>query len=44
LPVTNIEDLVNAIEQNSKLGRKVVLLRIKAGDQSRFVAVQLKKS
>ena len=42
--VKNPEDLANGIKEAAKLGRKAVLVRIKSGDQTRFVAVQLKKS
>jgi len=38
------EDLANGIKDAAKLGRKAVLMRVKSGDQTRFVAVQLKKS
>jgi len=44
LAVKNPEDLANGIKEAAKLGRKAVLVRIKSGDQTRFVAVQLKKS
>ena len=32
------------LKEAAKLGRKAVLIRVKSGDQTRFVAVQLKKS
>ena len=32
------------LKEAAKLGRKAVLMRFKSGDQTRFVAVQLKKS
>ena len=38
------EDLANGVKEATKLGRKAVLMRIKSGDQTRFVAVSLKKS
>jgi serine protease Do len=44
LSVKSPDDVSNGIKEASKLGRKAVLLRIKSGDQLRFVAVQLKKS
>jgi len=44
LAVKNPEDLANGIKEATKLGRKAVLVRVKSGDQTRFVAVQLKKS
>jgi len=42
--VKSPDDLANGIKEASKLGRKAVLVRVKSGDQTRFVAVQLKKS
>jgi serine protease Do len=36
-------DISKAVDEADKLGRKAVLLRVKSGDASRFVAVQLKK-
>jgi serine protease Do len=44
LVVKNPEDLANGVKEATKLGRKAVLMRLKSGDQTRFVAVQLKKS
>ena len=44
LPVKNPDDVANGVKEATKLGRKAVLMRIKSGDQTRFVAVQLKKS
>jgi serine protease Do len=44
LSVKKPEDLANGIKEAAKLGRKAVLMRVKSGDQTRFVAVQLKKS
>jgi serine protease Do len=44
LTVRSPEDLANGVKEASKLGRKAVLIRLKSGDQTRFVAVQLKKS
>ena len=38
----NPEDLAIGIKEATKLGRKAVLVRVKSGDQTRFVAVQLK--
>ncbi len=43
LSVKKPEDLASGIKEASKLGRKAVLIRLKSGDQTRFVAVQLKK-
>jgi serine protease Do len=42
--VKNPQDVAEGVNQAVKLGRKAVLMRIKSGDQMRFVAVQLKKS
>ena len=44
LSVKNPDDLANGIKEATKLGRKAVLVRVKSGEQTRFVAVQLKKS
>ena len=38
------EDLANGVKEATKLGRKAVLMRVKSGDETRFVPVQLKKS
>jgi serine protease Do len=43
LSVKTPQDVANGITEAAKLGRKAVLMRIKSGDQTRFVAVQLKK-
>ncbi|HJZ44654.1 MAG TPA: Do family serine endopeptidase [Hyphomicrobiaceae bacterium] len=43
LSVKTPEDVANGVKEAAKLGRKAVLMRIKSGDQTRFVAVQLKK-
>jgi serine protease Do len=42
-PVAAPADVVKAVEDADKLGRKAVLLRVKSGDAARFVAIQLKK-
>lgn len=42
-PVANASDVTTAVKKAKEMGRKAVLLRVKSGDQSRFVAVQLKK-
>jgi serine protease Do len=44
MSVKNPDDLANGIKEATKLGRKAVLVRVKSGEQTRFVAVQLKKS
>ena len=44
LSVRNPEDLASGVKEATKLGRKAVLIRLKSGEQTRFVAVQLKKS
>jgi serine protease Do len=41
--VKNPADVAAGVKEANKLGRKAVLLRVKSGDQTRFVAVQLKK-
>jgi serine protease Do len=42
-PVTGAEDISKAVREANKLQRKAVLLRIKSGSETRFVAVQLKR-
>ncbi len=42
-PVTSAEDISKGLAEATKLGRRALLLRVKSGDQTRFVAVQLKK-
>ena len=42
-PVTSAADVTAAVKKAHEMGRKAVLLRVKTADQSRFVAVQLKK-
>jgi serine protease Do len=42
-PVGSAEDVANGVKEATKLNRRAVLMRIKSGDQMRFVAVQLKK-
>ena len=42
--VTGPEDLSKAVREANKLQRKAVLMRIKSGSETRFVAVQLKRS
>jgi serine protease Do len=44
LSVKSPDDVNNGVKEANKLGRKAVLMRIKSGEQTRFVAVQLKKS
>jgi serine protease Do len=43
LSVKTPADVAAGVKEANKLGRKAVLLRVKSGDQTRFVAVQLKK-
>ncbi|MDX2204595.1 MAG: Do family serine endopeptidase [Hyphomicrobiaceae bacterium] len=43
-PVKTTEDVANGVKEAAKLGRKAVLMRVKSGEETRFVAVQLKKS
>lgn len=42
-PVKTAEDVANGVKEAAKLGRKAVLMRVKSGEETRFVAVQLKK-
>jgi serine protease Do len=42
-PVTSTADVQKAVEEAQRLGRRAVLLRVKSGDVSRFVAVQMKR-
>jgi serine protease Do len=42
-PVSTVEDVSKGLAEASKLGRRALLLRVRSGDQTRFVAVQLKK-
>jgi serine protease Do len=41
-PVTSADDIVSGIKKARELNRKAVLLQVRSGDQTRFVAVQLK--
>ena len=41
--VSNPEDVSKAVREANKLQRKAVLMRIKSGSETRFVAVQLKR-
>jgi serine protease Do len=43
-PVNDAEDLVKGVREANKLQRRAVLLKIKSGNETRFVAVQLKRS
>lgn len=42
-PVSSIEDISKGVTEATKLGRRALLLRVRSGDQMRFVAVQIKK-
>ena len=42
-PVSRTEDLVNAVREANRLERRAVLLRIRSGSETRFVAVQLRR-
>ena len=42
-PVTEPEDISKAVREANKLQRRAVLMRIKSGSETRFVAVQLKR-
>jgi serine protease Do len=41
--VTTVDDVSKGLADAVKLGRRALLLRVRSGDQTRFVAVQLKK-
>jgi serine protease Do len=43
-PVSSPEDLVVAVREANRLQRRAVLLRLRSGSETRFVAVQLKRS
>jgi serine protease Do len=42
-PVSGPDDLVNAVREANRLQRRAVLLRIRSGSETRFVAVQLRR-
>jgi serine protease Do len=42
-PVSRPEDLTNAVREANRLQRRAVLLRIRSGTETRFVAVQLRR-
>jgi serine protease Do len=42
-PVTTAADVQKAAEEAEKLGRRAVLLRVRSGEQARYVGVQMKK-
>ena len=42
-PVTRPEDLANAVREANRLQRRAVLMRIRSGNETRFVAVQLRR-
>ncbi len=42
-PVTSPEDVTKGVEAADKAGRQAVLLRLKSGEQVRFVGVKIKK-
>jgi serine protease Do len=43
LPVNRPEDVVNGINEANRLQRRAVLMRIKSGSETRFVALQLRR-
>jgi serine protease Do len=43
-PVSTPDDLVKGVREANRLQRRAVLLKVKSGSETRFVAVQLKKS
>jgi serine protease Do len=42
-PVRSPEDLANGVKDANKLQRRAVLLRVRSGSETRFVAIQLKR-
>jgi serine protease Do len=42
-PVTRPEDLANGVREANRLQRRAVLMRIRSGNETRFVAVQLRR-
>jgi serine protease Do len=42
-PVARSEDLANAVREANRLQRRAVLMRIRSGSETRFVAVQLRR-
>jgi serine protease Do len=43
VPVANPDDVTNGIREANRLQRRAVLMRIRSGGESRFVAVQLRR-
>ena len=43
-PVTGPDDLANGVKEANRLQRRAVLLRIRSGNETRFVAVQLRRN
>jgi serine protease Do len=43
LPVASADDVAKGIADAEKLGRKAVLLKVRSGEQSRYVGIQFKK-
>ena len=43
LPVTSPDDVTNGIAEANRLQRRAVLMRIKSGSETRFVALQLRR-
>ncbi len=43
-PVRSADDLTNAVREANKLQRRAVLMRIRSGNETRFVAVQLRRN
>jgi serine protease Do len=44
LPVNSPDDIANGVREASRLQRRAVLMRIKSGGETRFVAIQLRRS
>jgi serine protease Do len=43
-PVRSADDLINAVREANRLQRRSVLLRVRSGSETRFVAVRLPRS
>ena len=43
LPVSSPDDVTNGIAEANRLQRRAVLMRIKSGSETRFVALQLRR-
>ena len=43
-PVRSVDDLTNGVREANRLQRRAVLMRIRSGNETRFVAVQLRRN